>query len=219
LNLRVENSHYFLLIHMKNAVSSRTYPEPLPARFPSRWLNVYDECDFLSYLAEDVFPKTEEQLSELLLGGIIQRITSLDPDVPEDEVEYDFHSGVREILEKDILVEDLQAVLAAIGDALSGGRAGKFELSALLLAEEGDDTLTASARSFAKFLVPALKRLGLEYLLKNDEDPCGGSWGNQSINCRCSQPQQKRLNFDFLPSSDPSVNIRNHKRSDLAIFL
>lgn len=46
-------------LYEMNALVSREFSEPLPHRlpghFPSRWLNVYDPRDFLSYLASGVF--------------------------------------------------------------------------------------------------------------------------------------------------------------------
>ncbi len=40
-----------------DALVSRRYGEGLPETFPRRWLNFYDPADFLSYLAEPVFPR------------------------------------------------------------------------------------------------------------------------------------------------------------------
>ncbi|MGW5342165.1 esterase/lipase family protein [Streptomyces sp. NPDC004050] len=38
------------------ALVSLEHPETLPAHFPAKWLNIYDERDFLSYQAGKVFP-------------------------------------------------------------------------------------------------------------------------------------------------------------------
>ncbi|MFN0086520.1 MAG: SAV_2336 N-terminal domain-related protein [Blastocatellia bacterium] len=110
----------------------------------------------------------QEQLAELLLGGILRRVTPIAADLPDDEIEYDFHDGVREILEKGVYVEELDAMLTALGDYIGDHPAGKFDMSALLPHKDGDDSLPALARPIAKFLIPALRRLGLEYLIGGD---------------------------------------------------
>ncbi|MFD0355929.1 hypothetical protein ACFVHW_19660 [Streptomyces sp. NPDC127110] len=38
------------------ALVSLEHPEPLPAGFPAKWLNIYDDRDWLSYPAAEVFP-------------------------------------------------------------------------------------------------------------------------------------------------------------------
>ncbi|GAA3378611.1 hypothetical protein GCM10017750_29070 [Streptomyces racemochromogenes] len=38
------------------ALVSLEHPEPLPTGFPAKWLNIYDERDWLSYPAAEVFP-------------------------------------------------------------------------------------------------------------------------------------------------------------------
>jgi pimeloyl-ACP methyl ester carboxylesterase len=38
-----------------DALASLPFGQPLPAHFPRRWLNIYDQRDFLSYVARDVF--------------------------------------------------------------------------------------------------------------------------------------------------------------------
>jgi hypothetical protein len=43
------------LLYEIDSLSSRRFDDGLPAGFP-RWLNIYDENDFLSYIGEGVFP-------------------------------------------------------------------------------------------------------------------------------------------------------------------
>jgi formylglycine-generating enzyme required for sulfatase activity len=62
-------------------------------------------------------------------------------------------------------VDELEVLLTAIGDYISQHSAGKSSLTALLPHPEGDESLPKTARPFARFLIPALKRLGLEDLI------------------------------------------------------
>jgi len=45
-----------------NALSSLEYSEPLPEHFP-KWLNIYDHCDFLSYIGGKIFPNKVQDIS------------------------------------------------------------------------------------------------------------------------------------------------------------
>ncbi|MFF4103301.1 hypothetical protein [Streptomyces sp. NPDC001903] len=42
------------------ALVSLEHPETLPPRFPAKWLNIYDDRDFLAYQAAEVFPGRAE---------------------------------------------------------------------------------------------------------------------------------------------------------------
>lgn len=46
-------------LYEMNALGSLEFGKPLPDHFPARWLNIYDERDFLSYLAAGVFKGAE----------------------------------------------------------------------------------------------------------------------------------------------------------------
>jgi pimeloyl-ACP methyl ester carboxylesterase len=43
-----------------DALSSRPYGAGLPEYFPSKWLNIFDRSDFLSYMAQPIFPSARD---------------------------------------------------------------------------------------------------------------------------------------------------------------
>jgi hypothetical protein len=57
-------------LYEMNALSSLEFGKPLPDHFPARWLNIYDERDFLSYLAAGVFKGAEGREHPLLIKDI-----------------------------------------------------------------------------------------------------------------------------------------------------
>ncbi|MGH6630889.1 MAG: SAV_2336 N-terminal domain-related protein [Burkholderiales bacterium] len=104
----------------------------------------------------------QDQLAELLLGGILHRSTPDNDDAaPEDEVEYEFYGGVRELMEERIYVDEVGELLRVIGDYIGRQQSGKFSFAAKLPHPGGEDSLPPGARPFARFLIPALRRLGV----------------------------------------------------------
>ncbi len=115
----------------------------------------------------------QEQLAELLLGGVIERVNPSANSLPEDEVDYDFYQGVREVLEERIYTDEVGELLRVIGEYLGERMTGKSGFTALLPHPSGESFMPPTARPFARFLFPALRRLGLAYLI--GETGSGGS--------------------------------------------
>ncbi|MFN7948349.1 MAG: tetratricopeptide repeat protein [Blastocatellia bacterium] len=105
----------------------------------------------------------QEQLAELLLGGIIRRRNPDDQARPAEEAEYEFIDGVREILERAIFRTEIDRVLEAVSNFIEQRTGTPFDFVALLENPEGEETLPATAQPFAHLARSALKRLGISY--------------------------------------------------------
>ena len=105
----------------------------------------------------------QEQLAELLLGGIIRRRKTDDQAQPAEEVEYEFIDGVREILERAIFRTEIDRVLEAVSNFIAQRTGTPFDFVALFENPEGEETLPATVQPFAHLARSALKRLGISY--------------------------------------------------------
>ena len=93
-------------------------------------------------------------LAEVFVGGLLMRLTPAGDRVPADEVWYDFHPGVRELLVWDVPVDETLRVLALVEERL-GVRVLPRERAA---APPPVDL--ARARPFAEVAVKTLRTLG-----------------------------------------------------------
>jgi formylglycine-generating enzyme required for sulfatase activity len=96
----------------------------------------------------------QEHLAEVLLGGIVQaKPAAAERATPDPAaVQYEFHDGVRELLERSILRSELDKVFACVSDEVNAGRIG-FDFAAWV----GDGR---RLRSFARVSPAFLRKLG-----------------------------------------------------------
>ncbi|MBI4750942.1 MAG: formylglycine-generating enzyme family protein [Acidobacteria bacterium] len=106
----------------------------------------------------------QEQLAELLLGGILKRQI---PSEPKGEVEYEFVDGVREQLQSEA-TNDLEQVLACVSAYVEHQLGKPFDFLACMIHPQGKESLPAIARPFARISIPVLRRLGLTHLTLSD---------------------------------------------------
>ncbi|WGS53317.1 SAV_2336 N-terminal domain-related protein [Paraburkholderia sp. D15] len=92
-----------------------------------------------------------EHLAEVLLGGIVERVTAADAQVPTDEIEFDFIEDVRDQLQSAMTRAQAQRVLASTSRYLHERYGHPLDFKALIESPDGDELLPENARPFAKF--------------------------------------------------------------------
>jgi len=98
-------------------------------------------------------------LAEVFLGGLLKRHSP--PDTPPQQMEYDFHDGVRELLLDSVLVPE---VLKVVSEYIERRLGGALDFRALLEDPAGvAGRLEERSRPFAKVAGKVLKRLGGNY--------------------------------------------------------
>ncbi|MDX2031968.1 MAG: formylglycine-generating enzyme family protein [Blastocatellia bacterium] len=109
-------------------------------------------------------------LSELLLGGLLRR---LDPGAPIDDpdtLRFDFHDGLRELLNPLIARDEIVSLFHLIADHISRLTGERYTISALIPYLKGEKRLPhADARPFAQFFRDGLRRIGWRHVLPFDE--------------------------------------------------
>lgn len=105
----------------------------------------------------------QEQLAELLLGGILRRQTPADVHCPADEVVYEFHDGVREQLERAIFRSELDRVFRCVSQFIERRIGTPFDFIALLENPAGAAAVSDTVQPFATIARAALQRLGVSY--------------------------------------------------------
>ncbi len=108
--------------------------------------------------------RNQEQLAELLLGGILKRQISSEP---KGEVEYEFVDSVREKLQPEVIYA-LEQVFACVSEYVARQIGKPFDFLACLRHSQGQDLLPAIARPFTRVSIPGLRQLGLTHLTLND---------------------------------------------------
>ena len=104
-------------------------------------------------------------LAEVWLSGLINRPAEIDDRTSAENVEYLFVNGVRELLLKNLRLDDVLDVLGAVS-AYVGERAGQALDFAALIADphaSGDLQISQGYRSFARVAASALRRFGGQY--------------------------------------------------------
>jgi hypothetical protein len=103
----------------------------------------------------------QEQLAELLYGGIILRITPLEDKRPADEVEYDFYPGVRETLQRSVERHELGRVFSSISNLIGRRIVSAAEFVVWVRDASGErDQAELEILRFAE-IIPTLKTFGL----------------------------------------------------------
>ena len=98
--------------------------------------------------------------AEFFLGGLVERITKQASNCSAEEVEYDFVTGVREILQTSILRSQAFEVLAAVSKYIEQHLGESFDFRALVPDAQGNYQLAASAKPFATIGANLLRRIG-----------------------------------------------------------
>lgn len=99
-----------------------------------------------------------EHLAEVLLGGILERVTPAEAMVDPDQVEFDFVAGVRELLQNSMTRAELARVLSCASEYV-GARFGQpLDFKALVEAQDGALELPDGALPFAHLARQALGR-------------------------------------------------------------
>ena len=102
-------------------------------------------------------------LAEVLLGGLLERLTSDGLDRAPDEVEYDFIDGVRELLQDTVLGSDTMRVIHTVGDFVARNAGRTHTFSSMLLAREGEAAGSREERAFAAVTAKVLRQFGGSY--------------------------------------------------------
>jgi RES domain-containing protein len=115
-----------------------------------------------------VLPESSQvHLAEVFLGGLLRRVTPKAEPVPPDDVQYDFHEGVRERLMDSLSGQRAMKVLEHVSE-LVGLKLGRREdFRAALLAPAGSEApvqVSAAQRPFAVLMASVLRRFGPRYL-------------------------------------------------------
>ena len=97
-------------------------------------------------------------LAQVFLGGLLQPIGPQPPEVPADEVVYDYHPGLREMLEAGITFSELMRVNLALHEHLQRASGTPFDFFALVEDRGGDVALPEAARPFAQTARAAAQR-------------------------------------------------------------
>ena len=109
----------------------------------------------------------QAHLAEFFLSGLLRRITPSYIIIHPDDVEYDFHEGVRDLLLSSVLVTDTLAVLNEVSNYVSRKTGRTFNFNALL--EISDETklvktaIESRSQPFANVSLSVLRRLGGRY--------------------------------------------------------
>jgi hypothetical protein len=119
---------------------------------------------------------SESQLAEVLLGGIIERVTPAGAHVGDDEVEYEFAStpeeeapgrpdtdrgsAMRNVLLSSVRHSELSRVLGAVSRYVTERVGTPVDFTAWARSEQGTETLPEGARPFARLAASAMRRLG-----------------------------------------------------------
>gem|GEM_PF-154166 len=105
----------------------------------------------------------QEQIAELLLGGIIRRKTPIDDSWLPDEVEYEFIDGIKEILERCIFRTELDRVFRCVSVFLERSTGTTFDFIALLENPAGEERVPEAVLPFTRIVRSTLRRLGISY--------------------------------------------------------
>jgi hypothetical protein len=100
-------------------------------------------------------------LAEVFAGGLLQRMTSAEEDLPPDEVDYDFVDGVREVLQSALTGTQTLSIFRAVARYLESTIGAGVSFAALLAGAEGDGELDPRFRPFAEVSTKLMDRLGL----------------------------------------------------------
>nr|WKF61234.1 hypothetical protein HUO10_005765 [Paraburkholderia busanensis] len=92
-----------------------------------------------------------EHLAEVMLGGIVERVTPANAKVPADEIEFDFVEDVRDRLQAAMTRAQSERVLASTTRYLAERYGHPLDFKALIESPDGDEMLPENALPFAKF--------------------------------------------------------------------
>jgi formylglycine-generating enzyme required for sulfatase activity len=104
----------------------------------------------------------QSQLAEVLLGGLLERVTGASAPNADDTAEYDFvNDEVREVLSRSMRRSEMARVLGAVSHLVSA-RTGMSPDEFLALIRRGDGTasIPEDARPFAKLAAATLRNMG-----------------------------------------------------------
>jgi hypothetical protein len=101
-------------------------------------------------------------LAEVLLGGLMRRVTPEDTRLPDEEIAYEFHEGVRERLLSSILKTEAIQVLRIVASVVERQIGRPIDFPALFPDENGRYQLPEGAIPFAKVGAQVLERLGVK---------------------------------------------------------
>jgi hypothetical protein len=111
---------------------------------------------------QTALPQSEQtHLAEMLLGGLVERVTPLRSPVPADQVEFDFHEGVREVLQGSLRVDETLAIYSAVSKYIERETGVTVDFSTLVSSVDGAAVIPDAALPFARIAHQALTRLGL----------------------------------------------------------
>jgi formylglycine-generating enzyme required for sulfatase activity len=156
--------------------------EPTPAERISNFRNLvskdaYELAIYLSWMplslpvmrlvqAKMLPHPRPEQLSEVLLGGLIKRLNRNTVINDPDDLRFDFYDPeVRRLLQNRIRRDEIPPLLRSIADYFSRLAGQRYSFTALIPHLKGDKRLPVETDlPFAEILLPALERLGLKHL-------------------------------------------------------
>ncbi|MDX2030140.1 MAG: SAV_2336 N-terminal domain-related protein [Blastocatellia bacterium] len=103
----------------------------------------------------------QEQLAELLLGGLLKRKENQAGDAADPEtIQYEFHAGVRELLRADLRLEHVRPVLICVSEFVEPRIRGIHDFLAWAANSEGAERVEGAALPFAEIGLEGLEHLG-----------------------------------------------------------
>jgi hypothetical protein len=102
----------------------------------------------------------QSHLAEFFLGGLIERTTQADASITADEVEYEFHEQVRDLLQGSMRRSEALRILQAVSRHLEENYGTPLDFKALIPAAQGHYRLPVRAIPFATVGARLLERIG-----------------------------------------------------------
>ncbi len=102
----------------------------------------------------------QEQLAELLLGGLLKRKDPNAPPRDHEHIQYEFHDGVRELLRSELRPEEILPILQAVSDFIGRRIHSVHDFIAWAQDAEGAEHAEADALPFAQLGLDGLEHLG-----------------------------------------------------------
>lgn len=140
----------FRIIASSEAYELATYLAVVPLSLP-----------IISLVQRAMMPSsTQMHLAEIFIGGIIYRVTADTLEARPEEIEYDYHLGVRERLQSELSRLDVLRILHTVAHYIESTMGVPFQFSALVADPNGLQKLPSGALPFAKMGTDVLSRLG-----------------------------------------------------------
>jgi len=98
-----------------------------------------------------VLPETgPAELGEVMLGGLVERVTPADAPAAPEAIHYDFAEGVRERLLSGLTGNEIERMRLLVGHHLRHETDRRYDFDALIADEAGEETLPAGLVPFAE---------------------------------------------------------------------